>query len=142
VVPALVRNRAPAASEIGVERRLVAFLLVPVAARGVGLPELEQRAGHPPAQLVENAPVDDDARADCALARPGEIVDEVVVEFAKNVVAEHRPGYFRPGVLERNQRLLRRAQHRGLVAGREGFRMPLAVAREKTPRLWLAVGDK
>src|SRR5690606_24157054 len=97
----LVGDDTAAAAEIRIERCQIAFLPVPVAAAGIGLPYLDQRARNAPAALVEHAAIDDDALADGAFARPGEIVDEVVVEFAQHVVAENRPGDFRQRVVER-----------------------------------------
>ena len=118
VAAVLVGDGAAAAAEIRIERREIALLLVAVAAAGIGLPEFEQRAGNAHAALVEHAAIDDDALADGAFARLGEIVDQVVVEFAQHGVAEDRAGDLRQRVVERQQRLLRRAQHRGLVARR------------------------
>ena len=136
----LAGDGAAAAAEIRVERRQIAFLLVPVAAAGIGLPDLQQRTGNADAALVEHAAVDDDARPDRRFARRREIVDQVVVELAEHAMAEHRSGDLRQRVVERQQRPPRRAQHRRLVAGREGRRVPVAVARKEGAGLRLAVG--
>ena len=65
--------------------------------------------------------VDDDALAD-RQAVLGVVQDQVVVQRAELVVAEHRPGDFGERVLQRDQRLAA-AQDAGLVAGRVRRRM-------------------
>ncbi len=130
VVAGVVGQRAAAAAEIRIDRRQIGVLLVPVAAAGIGLPELDQRVRHAAAGLVEHAAVDDDALAD-GIAVLGVIADQVVVERPEIVVAEHRSGDLRDRILQRQQRLARRAQHRGFVAGRMRRRMDGAVALEE-----------
>ena len=64
VVAVLVGEHAAAAAEVRVERADVLVLLVPVAAAGVALPDLDQRVLQRPAELVVHVAVDDDALAD------------------------------------------------------------------------------
>src|SRR5690606_32388803 len=64
IVAIVIGDGAPAAAEIRVKRREVSFAFVPVAAGGVGLPELDQRAGHRPGILVKHLAIDDEPLAD------------------------------------------------------------------------------
>ena len=114
VVAVVVGQRAAAAAEIRVDRRDVAVLLVPVAAAGVRLPHLDQRIGHGPAISSRTWPW---TMIRSPIGKPilRVIHDEVVVERTELVVREHRPGDLRQRVLQRDQRLARRAQHAGLV---------------------------
>src|SRR6516162_7481453 len=62
------------AEEIFIERRIVLIRLMAIAPGRVRLPELDQRARHRTAILVEDASRDDDAFADgLALALLGEV---------------------------------------------------------------------
>ena len=64
VAPVLVRDHASAAAEIRVDGCEIGFLLMPIAAARIGLPEFEQRAWNRAGVLVENATIDDDPLAD------------------------------------------------------------------------------
>src|ERR671927_415028 len=59
----LIRERAPAAAEVWVDRGEVGVVAMPVASAGVGLPELKQRVGNAAAVFVQHTTVDDDALA-------------------------------------------------------------------------------
>ena len=83
---------------------------------------------HRAAGLVEHAAGDDDALAE-RLAVPRAVLRQVVVERADALVAEDRPGQLRQRVLQRDQRPLRPAQHRGFVARIDIGRMRAPVAR-------------
>jgi hypothetical protein len=104
-----VRERAPAAGEVGVERGVVVVALVRIAARGVALPQLDQRAAHRPAALVEHAAADRDALAN---GRTGVLSGEIAVRRPHRLVAEDRAAEigFRPR--QHHQRLQRRASPR------------------------------
>src|SRR5690606_17186236 len=119
IASVLVGDRASATAEIRIERRQIAVLLVPVAAAGIGLPELDQRSRYAEAALVHKPAVDDDALAERCFARPGEIVDQVVVQLAEQALPEYRPGYLRQRVVEGDQGALRRTQDRCLVGRRQ-----------------------
>src|SRR6185312_11197436 len=93
-------------------------------------PELDQRVRHAAAGLVQHAAMDYDALAD-GIAILGVVADQIIVERAEIVVAEHRTRDLRDRVLDRQQRLARRAQHRGFVAGRMCRWMDRAVALEE-----------
>src|SRR5262245_21371389 len=64
VVAVGIRQGAPAASEVGIQRGNVGVGLVPVAATGIGLPKLEQCAGDRATILVQHSAVHDNALAD------------------------------------------------------------------------------
>ena len=130
VVAVLVGQRPAAAAEVRVDRREVGVLLVAVAAAGVGLPELDQGVRHRPPALVEDAAVHDDPLAD-RLAAVRVVADEVVVERAEVGMAERRPGDLAQRVLQRQQRVARRAGDAGLVGGRQGRRVQRPVALEE-----------
>ena len=104
----LVGDGSPAAAEVRVERREISFLLVPIAAAGVGLPELQQRTGDAVAALVEHAAIDEDALARSrfrpALRNCG---SGHCPKFTENVVSEDRPRKLGERVVERQQRPLR-----------------------------------
>ena len=122
-----IRDGPATAAEVRIERGPVTLLVVAVASARIGLPELDQHARQATSVLVEHAPVDDQALAD-GLAGLGEVGDEVVVARAQSIVPEHRPGHLGDRRLHRQQRALRRAQHRGLVLRRQGRRVPAAIA--------------
>ncbi len=96
--------------------------LVPVATRGVRLPDLDQRARHRPPVVVEHAAADDDALAErLALV----LLRQVVVELAERVFAEDGAVERVELLGQRDERPLRRAQSassgsRGSRAGRPG----------------------
>ncbi len=71
-VPAVVVGQAaPGAGEVRVERRVVGVDLVPVAAGGVGLPDLDQLPAQRLAVAPEDAAADDDPLARAAAPRAG-----------------------------------------------------------------------
>src|SRR5262249_55999950 len=85
VTAVAVRETAAGAGEVRVEGRGMLIDLVPVPPGRVRLPDLDERAGHGPAGLVEQATVDDDALAErlaVVLAR------QVGVERRDRLVAE------------------------------------------------------
>ena len=133
IIAVLVGERAPAAAEIRIDRGEIGVVLVPVASGGIGLPEFHQRVGDRLAVLVQHLAVHDDAFTD-RLAGLGVVADQIVVEQADIVVAENRAGDFRQRVLQRQQRLGRRARNAGLVARRIGRRVQRAVSLEKLHR--------
>src|SRR5690606_38382475 len=104
-----IGNRASAAAEIRVERRKIGVLLVAIASTGIGLPELDQRVRNRAAVFVQNAPIDDDTRADGAFTRLGVIDGQVVVQLAQHGMAEGWAGHFRKRIGKGNRRALRRA---------------------------------
>ena len=130
VVAVLVGQHPAAAAEVGVEGADVLVLLVPVAAAGVALPDLDQRVLHRPAELVLDVAVDDDALAD-RQAVLGVVQDQVVVLRPELVGAEHRRGHFGQRLLQRDQRQARAAQHAGLVLRRVGRRVRRRVAHQE-----------
>ncbi len=130
VVARLIGQRAAAAAEIGIDRREIGVLLVPVATAGIGLPELHQRVRHAAPGLVQHAAMHHDPFAD-GIAVLGVVADQVVVERPDVVMTEHRTGDFRDRAVQRQQRIPRRAQHRRFVAGRMRGRVNGAVALEK-----------
>src|SRR5690606_17494271 len=84
------------------------------------------------AVLVEHTAIDDDARADGALARFRIVDDEIVVELAEHGVPECRTGDFGKRIGERHRSPLGGTHDGALVTGRECRRMPCSVALEKT----------
>ena len=130
VVAVLVGEHPAAAAEVGVERADVLVLLVPVAAAGVALPDLDQGVLHRLAELVVDVAVDDDALAD-RQAVLGVVEDQVVVERAELGGVEHRRRHFRERLLQRDQRQARAAQHAGLVLRRVGRRVRRRVAHQE-----------
>ncbi|MCY1370118.1 hypothetical protein D9M69_571980 [compost metagenome] len=102
--------------------------LVHVAARGVGLPQLDQRVGHRAAAFVEHLAREDHAFAQ-RLAVDARVAREVVVELADAVVAVHRLLQLAERGLQRDERLLRAALAGRLVAGVDVAGMGVPVAR-------------
>ena len=94
VVSGRIRQRAAAAAEIGIDRREIGVLLVPVASAGIGLPYLDERVGYRLAIAVEYVTVNDRLLAD-RLALFGIIEDEIVIERAEFVRRKYRAGYLR-----------------------------------------------
>ncbi len=90
VITVLVGYGPPTPSEIRIERCQIAFLLVAIAPAGIGLPEFDESPRNRPSALVEHAAMHDDPLADRALAGLGEIVDQVVIEFAQHGMTEDR----------------------------------------------------
>src|SRR5690606_21319762 len=100
----------------------------------------EQHARHAYSAFVEYAPIHDDALADRAFAGPGEVVDQVVVAFAEDLMAENWAGDLAQRVVQRQQRLLRRAEHGRLVPGGECRRMPVPIALKEGAGLRRQIG--
>src|SRR5437868_4238932 len=75
----------------------------------------------------------DDALAD-RLAGSGIVQDQVVIERAKFLMAEHWSGDFGQGVLQRKQRQPRRAKHARLVFRGEGGWVNRAITRDELRR--------
>jgi hypothetical protein len=126
VAPFLVRDHASAAAEIGIEGSQIGLLPVAIAPACIGLPELHQSVVHGTGVFVQHAAIDDDALAD-RVSGFGVVADQIVIERAELIVAEHRPRHLRDRVVEREQRILRGAQDRGLVLRRESGRVPVPV---------------
>jgi hypothetical protein len=116
VATLVVGHAATAAAEVGVERGRMAIHVVPVAARSVGLPQLDQRVSHGAPVTVEHPAVQDDPLAERLV---GVLAREVVVELADQLVAEHGTRDLRQRVRQRDQRALGRAGARGQVVGME-----------------------
>src|SRR5688500_3033575 len=129
-----VADDAPAAAEIGIERRHVFVVAVAVFAAGVGLPDLDQRAGHRTRVLLQHAAMDDDALAD-RIAAGRVVADEVIVQRIERRVAEHGRAQFPDRLRHHHERAARRAVGRRPVGGRNGGRMPAAVAWQEFGRL-------
>ena len=114
VAPVVVGEAATGAGEVRVERRRVPVDVMVVAARGVRLPDLDQRAAQRAAVLVEHAAADDDPLAE-RLARV--LARQVVVELGDRIGAEHGAvgavGVLRQG----DERPVGRAPARRAVAG-------------------------
>ena len=129
VVAVVVGQHPAAAAEVRVERADVLVLLVPVAAAGVALPDLDQRVRDRPAELVLDIAVDDDALADRHAAL-GVVEDQVVVLRPELVGAKHRRGHLGERLLQRDQRQPRAAQDAGLVGRRVRRRVRRRVAHQ------------
>src|SRR3546814_7622230 len=92
-----VGDAAPAAEEVGIERRVVLVRRMDVAPGGVGLPDLDQRVGLRAPRLVEHAAGDDDALANgLSGGLPGwrsfiaAVPGQVVVERPEGVLRSKR----------------------------------------------------
>ncbi|MOA15878.1 hypothetical protein D3C78_1360610 [compost metagenome] len=126
-VVALAVGQGPAdATKVGVQRRQVAVVLVPVAATGVGLPDLDQGVRDRFAVLVADAAGQDDALTD-RQAAVVEVEQQVVVVRAELEVREIRAGAFADRLRDAHQRLARRTGDGSLVVRGEGFRVPVAI---------------
>src|ERR1700675_468210 len=60
-VAILIGECVAAAFEIRIERRIMLIHIVPVAARGISLPDLDQRACNRPSIFIHHPPTNDDA---------------------------------------------------------------------------------
>src|SRR4030081_2044364 len=96
-----IGDRASAAAEIRVERRVVVIVLVRITPGRIGLPDFDQRIGHGLAVFIEHASCDDYALAE-RLA--GMLMRQVVVSCLDVFMAEYRTGYFRQGLRQQDQR--------------------------------------
>lgn len=116
LVRALIVGQAAAhAGEVGVERGGVVVALVGVAARGVGLPDLDQLATHRAAVAVQHPAGDPDPLAERLAPVPA---GQVVVEGGDIGDAEDRAGEFHGlGVVQGDQRLAGVAQDAAAVRG-------------------------
>src|SRR5690348_13995721 len=93
IAPLAVCQDAPAAREVGIERRIVRVVPVPVASGRVGLPDLDQGLRDGAAVLVQHATGDDDAltqRLAGMLAREIIVVwpDVVIIEYGSRDLGE------------------------------------------------------
>ncbi len=115
-----VGQRAPDPDEAGVERSRPLVAEVAVAARGVGLPDLQQRVRHRPAAAVADLPEHDDPLPDrlhCGLS------GEVCVAVGHPAVAEQRAGDLGQPLRQVHQGQARRAGGGRPVAGRAQLRV-------------------
>ena len=123
-----IGDAAPAAEEIRVDRRVVGVVLMNVAARGIGLPQLDQQVRDWPSVLVQDPPGDHDPLAKWG-AVLGRIPGHIVVQRVDAVMPEDRARQLRQTLCQRHQRLGRSAQHGRLVVGVHQGRMARPVAR-------------
>src|ERR1035438_3833640 len=108
----LIRHSAACSGEVGIERRWMIVLRVPVTASRVSLPNLDQRVGNGTAVVIQYPASDDDAlalRLSCMLAR------EIMIGLANRARAKNGPAGFRERVRQENQRFRRRSANRGCV---------------------------
>src|SRR5205823_5445540 len=103
----VVGQAAAGAGEVRVEGGRVLVDLMRVAAGGVRLPDLDERAPDRVAAVVHDAAGDDDALAQGLARVPAR---EVGIELLDRAFAEGRTGRLRERVREDQQRLLRAAQ--------------------------------
>jgi hypothetical protein len=123
-----VGERPAGAVEVRVERRVVLVDGVPIAARGVRLPQLDQRARERPSVLVAQRAAHDDAFAE----RRGRVAArQVAGEGVDRLRRETRPGQLRGRLRQRHERL-----RRGALQGRKIGRLEVIRLR---PRLGPAV---
>src|SRR5690242_20374412 len=80
-----VGQHTPVAREVGVKRRSVRVVLMPVAAGRVALPDLDQGVRDGPAVLIQHAPTHDDALAERLTAM---LAGEVAVARSHVAIAE------------------------------------------------------
>ena len=130
IIAVVVGQHPAATAEIGIDRRNVGVVAMPIAAAGVGLPDLDQRISYGTAVAIENMAMNDGLLAD-RLAVLGVVQDKVVIERAELIAGECRTGDFRQRVLQRPERNSRRSQDACLVDGREGGGMDIPVALVK-----------
>lgn len=93
VVAVFVGETAPATAEIWINGSDVSVIAVAIATSGVGLPDLDKRAGDGAAVLVLDVAVYDDAFAN-GVAGFGVIFDQVVVERPEVVWSKCWTGHF------------------------------------------------
>src|SRR5262249_55482408 len=98
----LVRYHAAGAGEVGIEGSIMLVDLVPVAAGGIALPNLDQAVGHGTAALVEHAPRHDDA---LPLRLAGMLAGEVRLLRSDVGMAVEGAGDLRQGLRNDDQRL-------------------------------------
>ena len=135
-----VRNGAPAASEIRIQRGQIRVDRVPVSPSGVRLPDFDKYAGNALSVLVHNPAMNDDPFADGALPWACKVCDKVVVLRAKNFPAERRSGQFARRVPDRNQGPSRRAGNAAFVLRGKGRRLPLQLSLKERHYLLAIVG--
>ncbi|MNC42605.1 hypothetical protein D3C75_914240 [compost metagenome] len=126
VVAITVGQATADATEVRVQRRQVAVVLVTVTAAGVGLPHFHQGIRHRLAVLVDDTAGDDDALAD-RQAAVVEVQQQVMVMGAEAQVGKVRAGGFADRLRDADQCLAWRAGNGRLVVRRKGFRVPVAI---------------
>ena len=82
IAPFTIRQAAPAAAEIRINRTDIAIITVPVAPRSIGLPNLYQDAAQGPRIAIQHAAMDDDSLTNRE-AHLGVIQDQISVARAK-----------------------------------------------------------
>lgn len=109
VAAVVVGEHAAATSEIGIERGVVLIVLVQIAARGVGLPDFDERVAHRAAVFVDDAAADDDAFSE---RMTGVLAGQIVVGVLDDRMAENRAGDFGKRTRHKNWRMRRRTFER------------------------------
>ena len=102
VVAIIVGHGPPTAAEIGVHRRQVVVLFVPIASARVCLPDFYQRVAHGLRVLIQNAAVQDDPLADGGFAAGGIVRQQIVVAGRDVGMVETGSGDFRHSVFQRD----------------------------------------
>ena len=126
VAALVVSEASPRAGEVGVERGRVPVELVGVAARGVGLPDLDQAVPDRPPVAVRDAARDDDPLPQgLALVLAG----QVVVQLPDRPAPVSRSGGIREGPWEDDQRLSGRPEARRDVVRVQVWRLPASPAQ-------------
>src|SRR5215470_4838548 len=82
VIAVIVRHRTSGAGEVRVKWGWVIVVVVPIAARCVALPQLDERVGNRAGIFVHNPAGDDDAFAD---RLPRVLAREVIIRFADRI---------------------------------------------------------
>lgn len=118
-------------TEIRVQRRQVAVILVAIATAGVRLPDFYQSLSHWLVERVHYAPGKNDALAN---GQPAliEIQQQIVVELSRFEVREVRAGTFAGGLRNADQGLAGRARYRSLVVEGQHLGVPVAVTGNET----------
>ena len=116
----VVGEHATCAREVRIQRRTVIVVLVPVAARGIALPDFNQSVRNREPVVIEHATADDDALPEWIAAM---LAGQIAVLRPHIVHAEHRPGDLRQSMRQHDQRPGRRALARGRIRRMQQFRL-------------------
>mmetsp|Transcript_27576 Transcript_27576/g.51169 ORF Transcript_27576/g.51169 Transcript_27576/m.51169 type:complete len:232 (-) Transcript_27576:163-858(-) len=131
VTAVCIRNRPPAATEIGVQWCKIPLLLVSISSPGIGLPKFEQRPRYAAPVFVQHATMHDGTLANGHFTSRCKIQDQIVVEWPEHILPKDGPGFFAERRVHRQECALRRAHHAGFIVRRQPLGVPISVAVKK-----------
>ena len=130
ISPIAIRQAAPTAAEIRINRTDIAVIAVAIFSRSIRLPKLHQHAAQGTRIAVQHAAMDDDALTNRE-ALLGVIQDQIIVAWAKLLGAKDRARQIGHAGLQGKRRARGAAEHAGLVDRRNRQRMLRQIALDE-----------